>query len=217
MKVQLCECTCAGCKNQIFHSDLSERSLLDGLRRQDDPFHWESCVQFLLWEGTYLILFKLAGLISNYSFSPQMFGVSQPSYIDENLTDLPELENEDSERLRSFVVSFKIFNKKTNVLTLFSVLRRAWICGRVTLCLWGLSGTTPRLEHCLQGTFQWNTSFILNMIANIASHLTCNTFSLLADDRSENTFSYYEFLQHLKTQVKWSECEKKPDKECAYW
>ena len=28
-------------------------------------------------------------------------------------------------------------------------------------------------------------------------------FSLLADDRSENTFSYYEFLQHLKTQVKW--------------
>ena len=34
-----------------------------------------------------------------------MFGVSQPSYIDENLTDLPELENEDSERLRSFVVS----------------------------------------------------------------------------------------------------------------
>ena len=28
-------------------------------------------------------------------------------------------------------------------------------------------------------------------------------FSLLVDDRSENTFSYYEFLQHLKTQVKW--------------
>ena len=26
---------------------------------------------------------------------------------------------------------------------------------------------------------------------------------MLADDRSENTFSYYEFLQHLKTQVKW--------------
>ena len=43
-----------------------------------------------------------------------MFGVSQPSYIDENLTDLPELENEDSERLRSFVVSFEIF-KKPNV------------------------------------------------------------------------------------------------------
>ena len=39
-------------------------------------------------------------------FLPQMFGVSQPSYIDENLTDLPELDNEDSERLRSFVVSF---------------------------------------------------------------------------------------------------------------
>ena len=42
-----------------------------------------------------------------------MFGVSQPSYVDENLTDLPELENEDSERLRSFVVSFT-FPKKKN-------------------------------------------------------------------------------------------------------
>ena len=40
-----------------------------------------------------------------------MFGVSQPSYVDENLTDLPELENEDSERLRSFVVSFT-FSKR---------------------------------------------------------------------------------------------------------
>ena len=68
--------------------------------------------------------FKLTGLIPNYSFSPQMFGVSQPSYIDENLTDLPELENEDSERLRSFVVSFEIL-KKNKCLSLFSVLRRA--------------------------------------------------------------------------------------------
>ena len=53
-----------------------------------------------------------------------MFGVSQPSYIDENLTDLPELENEDSERLRSFVVSFEII-KETAVLFFFSVLRQA--------------------------------------------------------------------------------------------
>ena len=47
-----------------------------------------------------------------------MFGVSQPSYIDENLTNLPELENEDSERLRSFVVSFDIF-KEINIFILF--------------------------------------------------------------------------------------------------
>ena len=44
--------------------------------------------------------------VSDYDTNQfQMFGVSQPGYIDENLTDLPELENEDSERLRSFVVS----------------------------------------------------------------------------------------------------------------
>ena len=60
-----------------------------------------------------------------YSSLLQMFGVSQPSYIDENLTDLPELENEDSERLRSFVVSFDIF-KETNIFILFfSLLRQA--------------------------------------------------------------------------------------------
>ena len=53
-----------------------------------------------------------------YSYLPQMFGVSQPSYIDENLTDLPELENEDSERLRSFVVSFDIF-LETNIFIFF--------------------------------------------------------------------------------------------------
>ena len=46
------------------------------------------------------------GLIQKLPSSSQMFGVSQPSYVDENLTDLPELENEDSERLRSFVASF---------------------------------------------------------------------------------------------------------------
>ena len=46
----------------------------------------------------------------------QMFGVSQPSYIDENLTDLPELENEDSERLRSFVVSHLPFTVQQSTL-----------------------------------------------------------------------------------------------------
>ena len=47
-----------------------------------------------------------------------MFGVSQPSYIDENLTDLPELENEDSERLRSFVVSHLPFTVQQSTLYL---------------------------------------------------------------------------------------------------
>merc|ERR1712107_741580 len=36
-------------------------------------------------------------------FCEKMFGVSKPMDVDENLTDLPELDNEDSERLRIFV------------------------------------------------------------------------------------------------------------------
>ena len=52
-----------------------------------------------------------------------MFGVSQPSYVDENLTDLPELENEDSERLRSFVASFTFPKKQLSLK--FPFFRRA--------------------------------------------------------------------------------------------
>ena len=49
-----------------------------------------------------------------------MFGVSQPSYVDENLTDLPELENEDSERLRGFVVGGRFGFVSENLLDFFS-------------------------------------------------------------------------------------------------
>ena len=57
-----------------------------------------------------------------------MFGVSQPSYVDENLTDLPELENEDSERLRGFVVGerFGFVSKKH----LYLFMETNWICFR---------------------------------------------------------------------------------------
>ena len=80
--------------------------------------------------------------VSDYDTNQfQMFGVSQPSYIDENLTDLPELENEDSERLRSFVVSHLPFNIShfnnqpcTYNITSLWYLRRALICGKAILC-----------------------------------------------------------------------------------
>ena len=56
--------------------------------------------------ASFQVCLKKIEYVSDYDTNQfQMFGVSQPSYIDENLTDLPELENEDSERLRSFVVS----------------------------------------------------------------------------------------------------------------
>ena len=97
------------------------------------------------------------GLIQKLPSLSQMFGVSQPSYVDENLTDLPELENEDSERLRSFVASFTFHQ---NYFCHFLFLRQAWTCGRATLCLWGLSGMTPRLEHYSPGAVWQKTCFI---------------------------------------------------------
>ena len=46
--------------------------------------------------GDRLILFL--GKVLQSFFCEKMFGVSRPIDVDENLTDLPELENEDSER-----------------------------------------------------------------------------------------------------------------------
>jgi len=109
---------------------------------------------YLMDCGDKMILF-IGKVVSSF-FCERMFGVSQPSYIDENLTDLPELENEDSERLRSFVASLNL-----------------------------------RKSHPVP----------VRVIRDDSKNRTLFT-SLLADDRSENTFSYYEFLQHLKTQVK---------------
>merc|ERR1719309_1676087 len=58
---------------------------------------------YLLDSGEKMILF--IGKVTQPFFCEKIFGVSRPIDIDENLTDLPELENEDSERLRSFVQS----------------------------------------------------------------------------------------------------------------
>lgn len=109
---------------------------------------------YLMDCGDKMILF-IGKVVSSF-FCEKMFGVSQPSYVDENLTDLPELENEDSERLRSFVASLNL-----------------------------------RKSHPVP----------VRIIRDDSKTRTLFT-SMLADDRSENTFSYYEFLQHLKTQVK---------------
>jgi len=109
---------------------------------------------YLLDCGDRMILF--IGKVVSTFFCEKMFGVSQPSYVDENLTDLPELENEDSERLRGFVASLNA--KKSHPVP-------------------------------------------VRMVRDDSKARTLFT-SLLVDDRSENTFSYYEFLQHLKTLVK---------------
>jgi len=109
---------------------------------------------YILDCGDTVILF-IGKVVSSF-FCEKMFGVSQPSYIDENITDLPELENEDSERLRAFLASLNASK----------------------------SHSVP--VRIIRDDSKSRSLF----------------YSLLVDDRSENTFNYYEFLQHLKTQVK---------------
>jgi len=109
---------------------------------------------FLLDLGHSLILF--IGKVCQPFFCERIFGVSQPSSIDENLTDLPELDNEDSERLRLFIQSLN--NRKSHSLPV----------------------------RVIRDDSKSRQAFI----------------SMLIDDRSEGSYSYYEFLQHLKSQMK---------------
>ena len=51
---------------------------------------------YLLDAGDKMLLFL--GKVLQPFFCEKMFGVSKPVDVDENLTDLPELDNEDSER-----------------------------------------------------------------------------------------------------------------------
>jgi len=109
---------------------------------------------YILDCGDKLILF--IGKVTQPFFCEKMFGVSRPVDIDENLTDLPELDNEDSDRLRTFVQSLN--NTKG----------------------YPVNVTIVRDDSKNRSTF----------------------INHLVDDRSEASFSYYEYLQHLKTQIK---------------
>lgn len=109
---------------------------------------------FLMDGGDKMLLFL--GKVLQPFFCEKMFGVSKPLDVDENLTDLPELENEDSERLRTFVAY--------------------------------LNGSKP---------FPVNVTVVRD-----DSKSRMNFVNHLVDDRSEASYSYYEFLQHLKTQIK---------------
>jgi len=109
---------------------------------------------FLLDMGDTLLLF--IGKVCQQFFCERIFGVSQPTSIDENLTDLPELDNEDSDRLRLFVQSLN-----------------------------------SRKSHSLPVRVVRDDSKSRNAF-----------ISMLIDDRSEGSYSYYEFLQHLKSQMK---------------
>ena len=71
--------------------------------------------------GDRIILFL--GKVLQPFFCEKMFGVSRPADVDENLTDLPELDNEDSERWRAVILSVfinincSVYESSYNILT----------------------------------------------------------------------------------------------------
>jgi protein transport protein SEC24 len=102
------------------------------------------------------ILYLYIGKVVHQMWCEKIFGVTRSNEIDENITDLPELDNEDSERLRSFV---------------------QWL---------NTKKSHPVPIRVIRDDTKTRTLFVEKLV----------------DDRSDNVFSYYEFLQHLKTQIK---------------
>jgi len=76
--------------------------------------------------------------------------------VDEQLTELPELDNDESERLRTFV-------------------------------------------HFLNGKKPYSAPLRIVREDGKARHLFSER---MIEDRCDNSFSYFEFLQHLKQQLK---------------
>jgi len=111
--------------------------------------------------GAYLmdlgdIFYLYLGKVVSAFFCEKIFGVSRLVEVDEHLTDLPELDNDDSERLRSFIQFLN--NKKSH----------------------------PVPVRVLRDDTKARALFVERLV----------------DDRSEGSFSYYEFLQNIKTQIK---------------
>jgi protein transport protein SEC24 len=111
--------------------------------------------------GAYLmdlgdIFYLYLGKVVHQMFFEKIFGVTHLSEVDEHLTDLPELDNDDSERLRSFVQFLN--NKKSH----------------------------PVPVRVVRDDLKTRSLFVERLV----------------DDRSDGSFSYYEFLQNIKTQIK---------------
>jgi len=154
---------------QSIYPDLYRIDNLELAKTQEDedgavvavPERLQLSAENISLSGVYLmdrgdILYLYLGKVAPQFFCEKIFNVSRMVDVDEHLTDVPELDNEDSERLRAFIQF--INNKKSH--------------------------SAP--------------------IKIIRDDLKCRMLFInqLIDDRSESSFSYYEFLQHLKTLVK---------------
>jgi len=154
---------------QTVYPDLYRVDQLDTVETTEDeegvlvanPDRLQLSSEKIALSGAYLMdlgekYYFFIGKVVQQHFCEKIFGVGRPNEIDENITDLPELENEDSERLRTFI---QWLNSKKSHPVPIRVIR---------------DDTKSR-------------SIFVDM---------------LVDDRSDSTFSYYEFLQHIKTQIK---------------
>lgn len=154
---------------QSIYPDLYRVDNLELAKTQEDeegqvvpaPDRLQLSAEHISLSGVYLLdrgdlIYLYLGKITQTFFLEKIFGVARLTDVDPNLTDLPELENEDSDRLRSFIQF--INNKKSHSVPI-KVVR---------------DDLPARMEF----------------------------INLLVDDRSESSFSYYEFMQHLKTQIK---------------
>jgi len=126
-----------------------------------NPDRLQLTSEHIAMSGVYLmdlgdILYLYLGKVTSTFFCEKIFGVTKVTDVDENLLDLPELDNEDSERLRSFVHALN--NKKSHSVPV-KIIR-----------------DDGKQRH-----------LFINM---------------LIDDRSQSSYSYYEFLQQLKSEIK---------------
>ena len=100
-----------------------------------------------------------------------MFGVSKPLDVDENLTDLPELENEDSERYKH-IWSLEGLNWLTECL--FQV---AYFC-----CVFERLQAFSRQCHCSEGRQQEQV-----LILNFNFHYEDNLLMAFKDEFCESS------------------------------
>lgn len=73
-----------------------------------DPDRLQLSSENIAMSGAYLmdlgdIMYLYLGKVISSFFCEKIFGVSKVTEVDENMLELPELDNEDSERLRSFI------------------------------------------------------------------------------------------------------------------
>merc|ERR1719322_264742 len=98
---------------QTLYPDMYRVDQLELARTKEDedvphPDRLQLSAEHVSLNGAYLLdcgdqMLLFLGKVLQPFFCEKIFGVSKPMDVDENLTDLPELENEDSERLRVFV------------------------------------------------------------------------------------------------------------------